>query len=166
MHIKKLHRRVAQIEFDRASYGDLTHLKNWSRWMPAGGGGSWCRSFFEVWLCVVWFVVLGGSCCWFFCDVVTRITWIWKKIYVWRVWYDLWDSPFFSSEIISTYIGCGINNWRRIKFVQDWPSTRVSRVNLLKWLRKKRDMVTLWQCNVTEQYIYFFSCDPNMKVTG
>jgi len=33
-----LHRRVAEIEINRATYGDRTHLWNWSHWKPAGGG--------------------------------------------------------------------------------------------------------------------------------
>ncbi len=157
-HVKKLHRRVAQIELNCASYCGRTYLQNWNRWRPASGGGSWCRCFFRLG-CVVWFVVLGGSCCWVFCDVVTRITWIWKnlrtkglkKIYVQRVWYDWLDSPFFFFRN-HLYIR---RMWYKYQTTKRWHLyLMVSRVNLLKWLRKKRDMITLQQCNVTEQYFF------------
>ncbi len=48
-------------------YGDFTHLKNWSRWRPASGGGIMVSMFFFRLDCVVWFVVLGETrCCCFF----------------------------------------------------------------------------------------------------
>ena len=45
---KKLHRRVAVIDIDRATYGDRTHLLNWSRWKPAGGGDHGVGVFWKL----------------------------------------------------------------------------------------------------------------------
>ncbi len=81
------------------------------------GGDHGAVVFFRLG-CVVWFVVLGGIRCWFFVTL-----WLeshgFEKIYVRRVWYDWLDSPFFSSEIIYTYVGCGINIRRWQKMVKD-----------------------------------------------
>ncbi len=50
-----MHCLVLQIEIDHATYGDCTHLKNQSRWKPAGLGshGVVVFDFLVLWLCVV-----------------------------------------------------------------------------------------------------------------
>ena len=67
-----MHRHVAQIAHHTAI--GLTFKTGTTGGRQAGGDHG-AVVFFRLG-CVVWFVVLGGSCCWFFCDVVTRITWI------------------------------------------------------------------------------------------
>ena len=112
-----MHRRVAHIKIYRAAYGDLT-LNSPLKLKPLEAGergGDHGAAVFFVWLCVVWFVVLGGSCRCFFSDVVTHrwwITWIWKNLRT-RGLVCFIRLHLFYFEIVSTYAGCSIKiRWR------------------------------------------------------
>jgi hypothetical protein len=54
---KKLNRRVTVINIDCATYNNCTHLLNWSRWKPEGGGDHGVGVFGSCAVCVV--VVCG-----------------------------------------------------------------------------------------------------------
>ncbi len=140
----------------RAMYGDFTHLKNWSCWRPVSGG-IMVLMFFEVRYI---FVCCVGACCvgkdemlLFFCgDVATHrwwLTWIWKKLRTkGLVWFM--RVAVFSLEIISTYVGSGINiRWGKNSLIN-----KVSTVNLLKWLQTKLNVFTWNQLMVTTQYLF------------
>ena len=81
----------------RAMYGDVTHLKNWSRWRPASGGDHGAGVFFR----------LEVVCCGLFagrelplvflwrCDTPLVIHMDFKKIYIRDAQYIQLYSDFF-----------------------------------------------------------------------